>query len=460
MASPSIQKPRVRMNARTGRPMSIEREVTVVGGEIAQSFLPAKNGGVYVQSPDKLLRTKGFQVYRDMRSDDQVKLTMQFKKILVHGRAWEIKPASDSEKDKDIAKFVEWNLNRINLKHVIKEALTCLDFGFSVGEIVWEVGDYEGSRSLLLKSIKHRDPERIEAQIDQHGNIVRWEQNEGIVIGGAPILIKTEKVWHYAHQAEFSNPYGVSDLRAAYKSWWAKRFIHNFWNVFLERLGSPMTAMTYPQGAGDELKETLKGILKGLSTKTEILIPEGVEIKLIEAMRSSGQASFGDALTYHNNAIARAILMVAMFGAGGDDITRGSDSQSRLHLRVLFKMADDLSKELMKSFHEQVMKQLVDLNFNVDEYPEFVWQDYGEFEGIEIADTIRLLHAAGIVDMDQTDVNYTRSVVGMPLRKENDPEDEVNRPPPPPPPGDPNKPPPAASQGNTQAQSSGKKPGG
>jgi hypothetical protein len=199
-------------------------------------------------------------------------------------------------------------------------------------------------------------------------------------------------------------------LRAAYKSWWAKKFIHNFWNVFLERLGSPQTVMHYPQGASDELKETLKGILSGLSTKTEILIPEGVEIKLVEALRTSGQATFHDALTYHNNAIARAILMVALFGAGG--------------------------------------------------YPEFVWQDYGEFEGIEVADTIRLLHAAGIVDMDQSDVNYARSILGLPLRAEGDKEDEVVRPQPLPPPADPNKPPPAAGQGNTQAQSSGKKPGG
>ena len=221
-----------------------------------------------------------------------------------------------------------------------------------------------------------------------------------------------------------------------------------------------MTAMKYPQGASDELKETLKGILKGLSTKTEILIPEGVEIQLIEAMRTSGQATFHDALTYHNNSIARAILMVAMFGAGGNDISRGADSQSHLHLRVLFKMADDLSKNLMKSFEDQVIKQLVDYNFpNVTTYPQFLWQDYGEFEGIEVADTIRLLHAAGIVDMDQTDVNYARSILGLPLRGEDDKEDEVVRPQPLPPPANPNAPPPPASQGNTNAQSSGKKPG-
>lgn len=461
MPSPSIQKPRVRVSARTGRPLAIERQETVIGGEIASSFLPAEKGGIIVQSPDKLLRTKGYTVYRDMRADDQVKLTMAFKKILVHGRSWQIKAASDSESDKDIARFVEHNLKRINFKKTLKEALSACDFGFSIGEINWEVGDYEGNRTLLLKNIKHRDPDRWEARMSRHGDILDWRQTEGHGIGSNPIIMPPNKLWHFAHQGEFSNPYGTSDLRAAYKSWWAKKFIHNFWNVFLERLGSPQTVMHYPQGASDELKNTLKGILNGLSTKTEILIPEGVEIKLVEAMRTSGQATFHDALTYHNNAIARAILMVALFGAGGDDISRGADSQSRLHLRTLFKMGDDLAKELMETFHDQVLIQLVDFNFaGVEKYPEFVWQDYGEFEGIEVADTIRLLHAAGIVDMDQSDVNYARSILGLPIRGEDDKEDKVNRPPPPPPPGDPNKPPPAAGQGNTQAQSSGKNPGG
>ncbi len=461
MASPSIQKPRVRMNSRTGRPMAIERQETVISGQIASSFLPAEGGGVIVQSPDKLLRTKGYSVYRDMRADDQVKLTLAFKKILVHGRSWEIKPASKSDRDADIAKFVLFNLERINFKHMLKEALSALDFGFSIGEIIWEVADYKGNKSILLKGIKHRDPDRWEARMTRHGDVLDWRQNEGHGIGSHPIIVKPNKLWHFAHQGEFSNPYGSSDLRAAYKSWWAKKFIHNFWNVFLERLGSPQTVMHYPQGASDELKNTLKGILNGLSTKTEILIPEGVEIKLVEAMRTSGQATFHDALNYHNQAIARAILMVAMFGAGGDKITRGADSQSHLHLRVLFKMGDDLAKELMFSFQNQVMRQLVDMNFpNVENYPEFIWQDYGEFEGIEVADTIRLLHAAGIVDMDQSDVNYARSVLGLPLRGEDDEKDDVVRPQPLPPPADPNKPPPAAAPGNQQAQSSGKNPGG
>jgi phage gp29-like protein len=446
MAEP---KPRIRVPAGRGRRSEPFTEKLVVDGEAMRSWMPIASDQQSVRflPVDDIINQKGWKTYRDMRHDDQIKATLSFKKLLVHGRAVEVQPFEVDDKDsEDIAKFVEWNLQRVNFKRILREALSAFDFGFSIGELLWEVGEHDGKTAIMLKDIKHRDPENIEHVADQHGNIKRWIQEPA---WGQVIELKPEKVWHYAHNSEFQNHYGRSDLRAAYKNWWSKKFIINFWNVFLERLGQPMTVAKYPLGSSEELKNTLKGILNGLSTKTEILIPEGVEIELVEATRA-GNANYFEALQYHDNSIARAMLVVALLGTGGDEIKRGSDSQSRLHLRVLFKMADEIAKDLIHTFQTQVVKQLVDFNFQTEKYPRLIWQDYGEFEGIEVADTIRLLHAAGILDMNQEDVNYARSVLGLPLRREGDKEDEVVRPPQPPPPGNANAPPPAAPQGNNR----------
>jgi phage gp29-like protein len=437
-----------------GRPSNMEKENTVIAGEMLRSAQSVQNGGVYFLPFDQIILRQGWNTYRDMRHDDQVKACLAFKKILIHGRAYEIKPADDSEKAKKAAKFVEWTLRRINFKHVMKEALTAFDFGFSLGEIVWERTTWEGQDVIALKAIKHRDPESIEIKLDPHGNILGFKQmNFAGMIANAlhSIELAPQKCWHYAHQSEFGNPYGLSDLRAAYRSWWAKKFIMNFWSVYLERMGSPMTVMKYPMGAGQDLKDVLTSILKGLSAKTEVLVPEGVTIELLEAQRA-GSPTYEKALDFHNNSIARALLMVSLLGMGGENVSRGADSQSRLQLRTLFKMADDLAQEMIHGFCEQVLKPLVDMNFDTDLYPRFMWQDYGEFEGIEVADTIRLLHAAGIVDMDQNDVNYARSVLGLPLRGEGDKEDDVVRPQPLPPPANPNVVPPKAGQGNQNAR--------
>lgn len=434
-----------------GRPPERNQERMVVDGEVMRSYLPISRDRSTIRflPVDDIITTKGWKVYRDMRHDDQVKATLAFKKILIHGRALEVQPfkVDDAESER-IAEFVEFALSRINLKRIFREALSAFDFGFSVGELIFETVEHEGNIRVVLRDIKHRDPENIEIEADRFGNISRFVQEPN---WGDKIELKPEKIWHYAHNSEFQNHYGRSDLRAAYKNWWSKKFIINFWNVFLERLGQPMTAMKYPLGASEQLKNTLKGILQGLSTKTEILIPEGVEVELIEATRA-GHADYFQALQYHDNSIARALLVVALLGTGGDEIKRGSDSQSRLHLRVLFKMADEIARDLLFTFKKQVVEQIVRINFGeTEKCPHLHFQDYGEFEGIEVADTIRLLHAAGILDMNQDDVNYARSVLGLPLRREGDEEDEVVRPPQPPPPGSANEPPPAAEQGNNRA---------
>lgn len=436
-----------------GRPLAKEGESMVVANDMLASANRPINGGVYFLPVDEIVKRQGWKTYKDMLHDDQVKTCLAFKKILIGGRTWELSPG-EADTDKKVAKFVEWNLQRIDLPSVIREGLSAIEFGYSLGEIVFERTFYEGNQVVALKKIAHRDPQNIELAIDEHGNVIQAKQ---CAYYGArkDITLDPKYFWIYSHQKRFGDPYGVSDLRSAYRAWWAKKFIINFWNVFLERMGSPMTKITYPTGSSQELKDTLKRILTNLSSKTEVLVPEGVEIDLIEAQRS-GNATYREALGFHNNAIANSLLMASLLGSGGEDNkTRGSDSQSFLHLRILFKMADDVSQALIKSFMDQVVRQVVEDNFDGDVdklMPRFIWQDYGQFEGMKVADTIRLLHAAGIVDMDQKDVNYARSVLGLPLRMEGDKEDDVRRPPEAPPPGNANAPPPAAGQGNERAK--------
>ncbi|MEE8606697.1 MAG: DUF935 family protein [Nitrospiraceae bacterium] len=428
-------------------------------GATLRSYQPingprGQRGGVVEILPvDEIITQKGWKEYRKMLHDPQITATLAFKKIMIYGRKWDVAPAGKSDKDKEIALFVSKALKRINFKGKIRESLSAFDFGFSLGELLWEVGKVDGKQAVVLKDIKFRDPEFIKVNTDKHGNIKSWVQDNisfmGATGAASKITLDTDKVFHYAHNRQFSQHYGKSDLRAAYRGWWAKKFIIQFWNVFLERMGSPLMMTKYPMGAGTELKDALKQIMRNLSSKSEILIPEGVEISLIEATRS-GQATYDTALAYQDKEIARAMLMIALLGSGGNEVTRGADSQSRLHLRTLHKMADETGADFMWEFNSQVVKQLVDFNFDVDEYPKVFFQDYGEFEAFEITDAIRLLHAAGIIDMDQEDVNFARSMLGMRVREEDD-EDEVVRPAQMPPPASANAPPPAAAQGNQSA---------
>jgi phage gp29-like protein len=448
---------------RRGRPANVEKQVTVASyGQL--TTWPIRNRNILekfeLPVTDDLLTRKGYQIYREMRSDDQVKACLWFKKLLVTGRAWEIQPYGGKdakEEDKKIAEFIEKALkDRVNMNRIVREALSALDFGFSVGEIIWEVTDdpniAEGGPKIVMKDVKFRDPEWLKIDVDVHGNIMGFRQQTGYMPVLGEIEIPADKVLHFAYQSEFQNHYGVSDLRAAYAAWWSKKFVSQFWNIFLERFGQPMMMMKYPMGASPELKAALQSILLGLSTKTDILVPEGVAVELIEATRA-GTAAYGDALTYYDVRISRAILVPALLGMGVD-VKRGSDSQSRLHLRVLMKVVNDLSTDLAYAINKSIINKMVDFNFDTDRYPQFVFQDYGEYEAVEIADAIREMFNSGILDLDQEDINYARSILGLPLRREGD-EDEVLRSMPPPlgtSPNDPNATGAGATQGNNRAR--------
>lgn len=433
-ASPSMDLTRPEKKASEARgskpgPKNVlERVLSVLAGrDYLMGIMPRNAEALFtMMNPDDIIRRKGgYQEYKTMRHDDAVKAALYFKKILVYGREYDLDPASDNAKDEEVADFVTWALKRAKFKRIIKEMLTALDFGFSVGEIIWEVAKYKGKPVFTIKEVKFRDPETMTIWCDKHGTVEKFIQYDGN-FGAKEVDIPKAKVLHYAYQGELGNMYGISDLRSVYKNWWAKKFLVNFWNVYLERLGAPTLLMKYPKGANSTLQDTLKTILKDLGNRAEILVPDGVAVDVLESTRA-GQATYLEALTYHDSAIAKGILMPALLGFG-EKQTRGADSQARLQLRTLFKVTDEIAQECSEIFFDQVIKPLVDFNFDVEEYPELQWQSYGEYEATEIADVIRLLHNAGIIDPDQEDVNYVRSIVGLPTRDRKDDEDEVLRP--------------------------------
>lgn len=452
-----------RRNRKVGRPPQSTTEQTVVsgGGDMIGYYLPGTKGqDIEYVSPDDLLGRRGFRIYREMRNDDQVKAALWFKKILIAARAWDITPASDSEEDKNVAQFITDAFNDVAIKDIIWDMLSAFDYGFCCGEIKWEIEDKGDGLKMYLDKVTFRDPEHIKIVCDKHGNIVNFVQRP-TTFNLKEIYIKPEKVIHWAYNGEFSNHYGVSDLRGVYRAWWSKKYVTQFWNVFLERFGSPLMMMKYPQGASQQLKNDLKSVMMNLSAKSEILVPEGVAVELIEATRA-GQAQYGEALTHFDVRIATGLLVPALLGMGVDT-KRGSDSQSRLHLRTLMKMMQLIGEQVSRVLDEKIIQPLVEANFNVKKMPKFTFQDYGEFESFQITDAIKELFNAGILDMDQEDVNFARSILGLPIRPE-DHEDEVLRSQPPPigtSPNDPNNPNPSdpqaqkgggAQQGNNRAK--------
>ncbi|MCL6629866.1 MAG: DUF935 domain-containing protein, partial [Armatimonadetes bacterium] len=61
-------------------------------------------------SPDDLLTRKGLAIYDDMQKDAQVRSCLNTKKFAVLSRGWDVFPATDAQRDVEIAAFVKFCL--------------------------------------------------------------------------------------------------------------------------------------------------------------------------------------------------------------------------------------------------------------------------------------------------------------------------------------------------------------
>lgn len=386
-------------------------------------------------NPDLLVRSKGLNVYDQMRIDDEVKSALTLKKQAVISPGWDIEPASEDARDIEIAEFVEDTLNRIDgtVENMLMQVMTALDYGYSVVEKVWKIQDKgEFKEKIVYKSFKSKRPHNYEFDTDEFGNLRR----DGLVLTGIDVTerrLPINKFIIYAYQQEFGNPYGTSDLRAAYRPWWSKDNAIKFWNISLERYGSPLAIGKVKRntpGAGT----TLLTILDKIQNKQSLVFnADDFELDFLEASKDIGKA-FDLALAFNNKAIARSILLPDRLSSDGGSGAAGSFAMSKSHFDVFLWVVNFLRRELEdKVMFEQVIRPLVDINFaDVDDYPVFKFRPLTDAQKIDLAEAFAsAVQKGSITKVTLEDENYTRRVLSYPEVdeiEEDEPEDDIEKP--------------------------------
>ena len=370
-----------------GRKRSIETEV----GEDVSLV-----AGSSMANPDDLVGRKGLETYAAMGNDAQVKACMAIKKGAVLSRGWEIRPiASDGSRGKSVAEFCRWALEDMDgsVLTVLWNVCDALTMGYSLQNLVWHEipsGPWVGKWAPLF--IKSKDPTEWSFEVDGYRNVVavKHEPTQEVIPRNRFVI--------YAYNPSYSNPYGTSDLRACYRNWWSKDFLTRFWNLYLEKYGSPTIKGTYKRGTPAAQQAELLRVLSSIQKNSAIVIPEDITAELLETIRQ-GDVGFRVAVEYHNREIAKSILNVTMVtDEGAQGI--GSFAMAKVHLDVLRMcmkgMKLDLEQTVMK---EQVLRPMVRLNFGVDvPVPDF---NLGPLEDREIeplSGAIKSLVECGVLD--------------------------------------------------------------
>jgi hypothetical protein len=269
-------------------------------------------------------------------------------------------------------------------------------------------GQFAGK--LGYRALKTRLPHDFLFVVDQHDNLLA----DGIEQFG--VRMPAWKFAIYSANREFDNWYGTSDLRACYRSWWFKDNVLKWWGMYLDRYGIPLAMASVPRETSlpDNAITDIRTVLDNLQSSTSLVHPSDIAISFPLIGSGQGAQIFEMALQAADMGIAKGLLVPSLMGMSPSGST-GSYSQARKQFDIFILVVEKLQRELSESvMGEQIIKRLVDLNYKVEDYPNFLFLPFTETNKAELLILWFQAVAAGVVQSRPEDEAHVRMATEFP----------------------------------------------
>lgn len=322
-------------------------------------FNPYNSDEVYQKAGD-------YSIYEDMMHDDQVSVAMAVKKDLIIGSGWHI--VTEEDEQADIKKCLEIALNEdieSSFEDCLSQIVTAYDNGFSVTEKQFKI---KPDGSLTIKNLKTRSPVSWLFHQDDFGNVSRYEQ-QGATKQFSDI--DPNSIIHFVNNPRYGNPYGTSDLRAAYTAYFIKKQIIRYYAIFLEKAASPIPVAKYDRNIGlDAEIQKIHDTIKKLQTSSAMTIPKDFDIDFLETT-GTGEA-YTKGINMFNMFIGRALFVPDLLGFQGGETSGGSQALGREQMVVFFKHIMRRRRTLENLINHHIIKPILQWNYGeLENYPKF-----------------------------------------------------------------------------------------
>lgn len=372
-------------------------------GYVPQSYLAPYN-------PDDLFQKYGdHSIFEEMANDDQVSVCLQLKKDLVIGSGWDI--ISEEEETNELADDIYSRLEE-DPDESLDDYLDCfLDnaytFGFALAEKRFQK---RPDKTLTLKSLKTRHPDSWLIHTDKFGNVEKYEQHGA----DKSISVNPKSLIHYTPNKSTVGPYGRSDLRKVYDSWFVKRHITRFYSIFLEKAASPIPVAKYPDNFPDDKIATLFNIVKKFQTKTALTVPDKVMIEFLES-KSDGEA-FIKGLNIFNMFIGRGLFIPDLLGySGSGSQTGGSQALGREQVEMFLKHIGRRRRSLERIINKHIIQPMCIYNHGfMNCYPKFQLRPITEEDTKDYARIFLEAVKGKFYKITEEEVNHFRSLIKFP----------------------------------------------
>ena len=162
--------------------------------------------------------------------------------------------------------------------------------------------------------------------------------------------------------ADVRNPCGRGLAQRAYWMYWFKKNALKFWAVYNEKYGAPTAVATCPHGTQEEDLRRLREVLSALQTDSGVILPEGIELSLLESGRTAGGgATYRELLDWCNDEMSKIVLGATL--TSGEGRRSGSLALGNVHQLVRQDYIESDARLLEAAVNESLVAWLMELNF-------------------------------------------------------------------------------------------------
>lgn len=411
------------------------------GGRVQEEFLNSLDGD------------QSLKVFKEMRDNDPIVGAALLAIEQVTKQAdWHVEPADDTPQDREVAEFVESNLNDMDRpwKQFISDALSMVVFGWSYFEVVYKRRErnpfdpingskFDDGRIGWKKLAPRSQDSLLEWKFDDNGNVTAMVQQPPPHFNRVDLPI--DKSLHFRVAGHKNNPEGKSALRNAYRPWFFKKRLEEIEAIGIERDLNGIPVFWVPQriltpDATDDEKATLNRIETMLENVRQdksggLILPavfDESNNKLFdfELMSTRGRRSHDTSaiIMRYNRAIAASMLAdFILIGHENVGSFALASSKTRLFSTAIGAYLD----EIANTINIWEIPRLIRYNgWDVDP-PKLVHSDVETIDLDDLAQYVTSLSRDAGLDLSGEQIqSYLKDQAGMPAdgpHDKNKPED-------------------------------------
>lgn len=267
-----------------------------------------------------------------------------------------VEAATDAADDVKAADLVREALWRDSLREELFDILDAIGKGFSVTEIIW---DTEAGKTWMPTRLEWRQPRWFEFDRTDLTTIRLKDA------GGVPVPLKPFGFIRHVSKTKSGLPIRGGLARPVAWFYLFKNFDVRSWVQFSEAYGKPIRIGKYGPGASEADKATLLRAVRNIWADAAAIIPEAMDIELVEAKISGSIDLFERAAEWFDRQVSKGVL-----GQTGTTDTGSRVGTANAHEKVRDDIEESDAAQLGATLTRDLAKAIVDLNMGARrQYP-------------------------------------------------------------------------------------------